>query len=49
MRILLATVLLHFDLQLCEESADWKDQKVYTLWQKLPLWCTLTPAKAVET
>ena len=37
---------LHFDLKLCEESADWSDQKVYTLWEKVPLLCTLTRVKA---
>jgi hypothetical protein len=44
MRVLLVTVLLHFDLQLCDESDDWVDQKVYTLWEKRPLMCTLKPA-----
>ena len=44
MRVLLVTVLLHFDLSLCEESEEWNDQKVYTLWEKKPLMCTLTPA-----
>ena len=44
MRVLLTTVLLHFDLKLCKESDDWSDQKVFTLWEKKPLICTLTPA-----
>jgi cytochrome P450 len=44
MRVLLVTVLLHFDLQLCKDSEDWSDQKVYTLWEKKPLMCSLTPA-----
>lgn len=30
MRLLLCTVLLHFDLELCEESSDWSDQKIYS-------------------
>lgn len=30
LRLLLCTTLLHFDLELCEESMDWKDQKVYS-------------------
>lgn len=42
MRLLLSTVLLHFDLELCDESKMWKDQKVYTLWEKHPLMCKLT-------
>ncbi|CAK4032813.1 Isotrichodermin C-15 hydroxylase [Lecanosticta acicola] len=46
MRLLLTTVLLHFDLELCDESKDWTDQRIYTLWEKKPLMCRLTPAKA---
>lgn len=40
---MLVTVLLHFDLQLCEDSDDWANQKIYTLWEKKPLMCTLKP------
>ena len=43
MRVLLISVLLHFDLKLCDESSNWSDQKIYTLWEKRPLMCTLTP------
>lgn len=43
MRVLLVAVLLKFDLKLAEESADWADQKVYTLWEKKPLLCSMTP------
>jgi cytochrome P450 len=46
MRLLLATVMLHFDMKLCEESKDWNDQKVFLLWEKKPLVVALTPAKA---
>lgn len=45
MRLLFATVLLTFDLELCPESKEWSDQKVYTLWEKKPLMCRLTPVK----
>jgi len=45
MRLMLATVVLYFDMELCEESRDWKDQKVYVLWEKKPLMASLTPAK----
>lgn len=45
-RLILVATLLHFDLQLCAESQGWDDQKVYLLWEKRPLWCTLTPVKA---
>lgn len=29
MRLLLSTTLLAFDLELCSESKDWKDQRVF--------------------
>ncbi|KKY13365.1 putative cytochrome p450 [Diplodia seriata] len=38
MRIIMAKVLWHFELELCGESADWADQDIYTLWQKPELW-----------
>jgi hypothetical protein len=43
MRLLLATVMLTFDMKLCEESEDWSDQKIFFLWEKKPLMATLTP------
>lgn len=43
MRLLLATVLLAFDLELCVESESWSHQRVYFFWEKLPLWVKLTP------
>ncbi|KAI7091342.1 cytochrome P450 [Hortaea werneckii] len=46
MRLLLATVVLHFDLKLLPQSEKWNEQHVYTLWEKKPLWCSLTPAAA---
>ncbi|KAK1974764.1 cytochrome P450 [Colletotrichum cereale] len=47
-RLLLASVLLHFDIELCDESLDWKDMKVFTLWQKKPLLCNLTLVNPLE-
>ena len=41
MRIIFARVLWNFDLELCEESANWKDQKSYVVWEKAPLMCKL--------
>ncbi|RAQ47341.1 cytochrome P450 monooxygenase [Aspergillus flavus] len=41
MRVILARVLWNFDLELCEESTQWSDQKAYTLWEKPPLMCRL--------
>ncbi|PPJ51845.1 hypothetical protein CBER1_09565 [Cercospora berteroae] len=48
MRLILAATLHNFDLHLCEESEDWEKQKVYTFWEKIPLWVTLTPAQQKE-
>ncbi|USW47667.1 Putative cytochrome P450 [Septoria linicola] len=45
MRLILSTTLYSFDLQLCEESMGWQEQKVWTLWEKRPLMCTLTLAQ----
>lgn len=46
MRLMLATVILHFDMKICETSRDWNDQRVFMLWEKKPLMATLTPVKA---
>lgn len=40
-RLLLSSVLLNFDVQLCPESNEWIDQPVYILWEKTPLWVTI--------
>ncbi|OJJ02879.1 hypothetical protein ASPVEDRAFT_131535 [Aspergillus versicolor CBS 583.65] len=42
MRIIFARILWNFDLELCEESANWGDQKSYVVWEKVPLMCKLT-------
>ncbi|KAF4213397.1 hypothetical protein CNMCM5878_000031 [Aspergillus fumigatiaffinis] len=39
MRLILARLLWNFDLELCEESLAWSDQKAYTIWEKPPLMC----------
>ena len=44
-RIILAKVLWHFDLQLCPESEKWNDMKIYIMWDKGPLYCQLKPVK----
>lgn len=43
MRLILANVLWHFDLELCPQSRDWEDQKVYIIWEKNELMCKLKP------
>jgi hypothetical protein len=44
MRLILASVLLHFDLELCTETGDWLKQRCYFLWDKQPLFVKLKPA-----
>lgn len=43
MRLILARLLWNFDLELMPESRNWKDQKIYTLWEKGALNVKLTP------
>jgi cytochrome P450 len=40
-RLIVASILHRFDMNLCAESKNWNDQKVYTLWNKPPLMVTL--------
>jgi cytochrome P450 len=49
LRLVVAKLLYKFDLaELCEESRDWTNQKVYTLWDKPPLMCQLRLANPLE-
>ncbi|KAL4808020.1 cytochrome P450 [Aspergillus unguis] len=41
MRVILARVLWNFDMTLCEESQNWKEQNTYILWDKPPLMCSI--------
>ncbi|PLN79965.1 cytochrome P450 monooxygenase [Aspergillus taichungensis] len=43
MRLAMALMLWHFDMELCEESKDWSNQKVYLLWQKPALMVKMSP------
>ncbi|KAH7020684.1 cytochrome P450 [Macrophomina phaseolina] len=45
MRIILAKVLWHFDLELSPESENWTDQKVWILWDKVPLLVRAKPVR----
>ncbi|KAK8076306.1 cytochrome P450 [Apiospora phragmitis] len=40
-RLLAAKVFFNFDLELCDDSRDWREQKVFVLWEKKPLLCKL--------
>lgn len=46
MRLILATLLFKYDLELCGESRDWAAQKSFALWIKGPL---MIRAKPVAT
>ncbi|KAI0174917.1 averantin oxidoreductase [Pestalotiopsis sp. NC0098] len=51
MKIILARLLWHFDLQSASdgrEEKDWLDQKVYLIWEKSPLWIKLVPVQDVR-
>lgn len=37
MRSILGRVLWKFDMELCDESKKWPDQKVFVVWDKPPL------------
>ncbi|KAL4736476.1 cytochrome P450 [Aspergillus similis] len=47
MRVILARVLWNFDLELCQESENWSDQKSYVLWEKGALMCRLKARRAI--
>ncbi|KAH8649839.1 cytochrome P450 [Xylariales sp. PMI_506] len=44
MRLILAMVLLSFDIELCDDRQDWLDQKSFSLWIKRPLNCRIKGA-----
>jgi len=44
MRLIMACLLLKFDLELCDPDADWLDQRAFVLWEKLPLMCHVREA-----
>lgn len=49
MRLIMATLLLKFDLELCEESRNWHDQKCFALWIKPPLIVRAIPRMKAST
>lgn len=45
--MILARVVFNFDMQIAEESKGWMErQRIFNLWQKLPLKVHLTPVGA---
>ena len=45
MRLVLAKILYHFDLEEASNLDGWLDQKVWFVWQKKPLWLRLKPVR----
>ncbi|KAK8065043.1 cytochrome P450 [Apiospora hydei] len=44
MRLVAASILYHFDVELCErETGDWLDQKCWIVWDRKPLICRVRP------
>jgi cytochrome P450 len=42
MKLVLASVLLVFDLKLCDPDEDWFDQQTFSMWIKKPLMCRVS-------
>lgn len=40
-RSILTRMMWHFDMELCEQSRAWTQQKAYLMWDKPPLWVKL--------
>jgi hypothetical protein len=45
MRLVLASMLLHFDMELCDDKQDWMHQENYIMWVRKPLWVRLKPVQ----
>jgi hypothetical protein len=48
-RLILSKVLFNFDLELLPECRNWiADQKIYSLWEKIPLMVKIKDAVVVS-
>ncbi|PVI01258.1 cytochrome P450 [Periconia macrospinosa] len=47
MRLIMASILWHFDMELCPESDGWINQKTYTLYEKPDLWVKFKEVRRV--
>ena len=45
-RLIFATFIFEFDIELCGESRNWPDQRAFALWLKNDLLCRLKPVNA---
>ncbi|KAL0929900.1 cytochrome p450 [Colletotrichum truncatum] len=43
MRLIMASLLYNFDLELADPNFDWLDQNSYGIWDKHPLWVKVMP------
>jgi hypothetical protein len=43
MRLILAKIIWHFDMELVDGSERWNEQKCFVLWSKGPLMVRLVP------
>jgi hypothetical protein len=43
MRLILASVLWNFDLELEDKGNDWQNQRTYGVWEKPPLYVLVNP------
>lgn len=48
MRSIMARMLWHSDMDIDPVSQDWTTQKEYAVWDKLPLWVTLSQSLLVR-
>ena len=49
MRLILARMIINFEMELAEPDFDWIDQKVYNLWEKPPLMLKLLPRNIAKS
>lgn len=48
MRLIFASLMLHFDMQLCDEKENWTDVPAHIIWAKNPLYIKLKTARAAK-
>jgi hypothetical protein len=48
MRLILATLLWNFDLELMPDSEDWDKQDIFMFWKKGALNVKLTPVQGIQ-
>lgn len=49
MRLIISRLIFDFDLELLDPKQNWLDQKVFTLWEKLPLMVKLKPIRGFSS